>query len=202
MEGSCFAIWVALNRRCYEHRASDNRLRDKSEKTSEYARGSEAIDDSPGPEVLALLVGGHRTKLSGSEIVASGVVGGLLVSYLCWGAGEEGPMAVPPSECGICGASAAWGWESLSTWAEEALYLVVCICEGTGGVHRVRAMSKMEGEPRVHAPRGCGIKSSKWDARGAWYRMEKSEVARWQGKMRDLQGVGCLQNGDFRVQEV
>ena len=44
--------------------------------------GCEALDDSPGPEVLALLVEGLRTELLGREIVASGVVGGLLVSYL------------------------------------------------------------------------------------------------------------------------
>ena len=56
---------------------------DKSEKTSEYAGGSEAPDDSPGPKVLALLDEGLRTELSGREIVASSVVGGLLVSYLC-----------------------------------------------------------------------------------------------------------------------
>ena len=38
---------------------------------------SEALDDSPGPKVIVLLAGGHRTELSGCE------VGGLLVSYLC-----------------------------------------------------------------------------------------------------------------------
>ena len=39
----------------------------------------EALDDSPGPEVLALFAGGRRTELSGREVVAPGVVGGLLV---------------------------------------------------------------------------------------------------------------------------
>ena len=42
--------------------------------------GCEALDDSPGPEVLALLVGGCRIELSGREVVTLGVVGGLLVS--------------------------------------------------------------------------------------------------------------------------
>ena len=56
---------------------------DRSKGTSEYAGGSEALDDSLGPEVLALLVGGRRTELSRGEIVISGVVGGLLISYLC-----------------------------------------------------------------------------------------------------------------------
>ena len=55
---------------------------DMSEGNSESAEGSKALNDSPGPEVLALLVEGHRTELSGHEVVAHGVVGGLLVSYL------------------------------------------------------------------------------------------------------------------------
>ena len=55
---------------------------DMSEGNSESAGGLEALDDSPGPEVLALLVEGHRTELSRHEVVAHGVVGGLLVSYL------------------------------------------------------------------------------------------------------------------------
>ena len=55
---------------------------DMSEGNSEFARCSEALDDSSGPEVLALLAGGRRTKLSGREVVAHRVVGGLLVSYL------------------------------------------------------------------------------------------------------------------------
>ena len=44
--------------------------------------GYEALDDLPGPKVLALLARGHCTELSGCEIVASGVVSGLLVSYM------------------------------------------------------------------------------------------------------------------------
>ena len=44
--------------------------------------GCEALDDSPKPEVLALLAGRRRTKLLGHEVVAPGVVGGLLISYL------------------------------------------------------------------------------------------------------------------------
>ena len=57
-------------------------LGDRSVGTSEYAGGSEALDDSLGPEVLALLVGGRRTELSGRKVVTLGVVGGLLISYL------------------------------------------------------------------------------------------------------------------------
>ena len=55
---------------------------DRSVGTSESVIGSEALDDSLGPEVLALLAGGRRTELSGREVVAFGVVGGLLVWYL------------------------------------------------------------------------------------------------------------------------
>ena len=44
--------------------------------------GCRALDDSPGPEVLALLLGGCHTELSDYEVVAPGVVGDLLVSYL------------------------------------------------------------------------------------------------------------------------
>ena len=44
--------------------------------------GCEALDDLPGLEVLALLVGRHRTELSRREVVAPSVVGGLLVSYM------------------------------------------------------------------------------------------------------------------------
>ena len=59
-------------------------LGDMSEGSSESARGLgyEALDDSPRPEVLALLAGGRCIELSGREVVAPGVVGGLLVSYL------------------------------------------------------------------------------------------------------------------------
>ena len=57
---------------------------DMSKGNSEFVGGSgcEALDDSLGPEVLALLAGGRRNELSGREVVAPGVVGGLLVSYL------------------------------------------------------------------------------------------------------------------------
>ena len=61
--------------------------------------------------------------------------------------------------------------------------------EGVGRDPRVRAMLEMKGEHRVRAPRGCG----------AQYRMERGEVARWQRKMRDSQGVECLRNEDFRA---
>ena len=55
---------------------------DMLEGTFEYVGGSEALDDSPGPKVLALLAGGCCTELSRRKVVASSVVGGLLVSYL------------------------------------------------------------------------------------------------------------------------
>ena len=44
--------------------------------------GCGALDDSSEPKVLALLVGGRRTELSGHEVIAPSVVGGLFVSYL------------------------------------------------------------------------------------------------------------------------
>ena len=59
---------------------SDNKLGGNSECAG--GLGYEALDDSPGLEVLALLVGGRRTELSGCEVVAPSVVGGLLISYL------------------------------------------------------------------------------------------------------------------------
>ena len=105
---------------------------DKSKGNSESARGSKALDDLPGPEVLTLLAGGHRTELSGREVVVPRVVGGLLVLHLRWGAGEECLLASPPSECGILGASTAWDGELLGTWAEEALCLVVRLDKETG----------------------------------------------------------------------
>ena len=55
---------------------------DRSVGTSESAGGSEALDDSLVPEIVALLAGGRRTELSGCKVVAPGVVGGLLISYL------------------------------------------------------------------------------------------------------------------------
>ena len=79
---------------------------DKSVGNLESVGCSEARDDSPRPEVLALLARGHHTELSGREVVAPEVVGGLLVLYLRWEAGEEGLVGAPPSESGIYGASA------------------------------------------------------------------------------------------------
>ena len=61
---------------------SNNRLDDKVEGNSESAGGSEVLESSLGPEVLAFLAGGRRTKLLRREVVALRVVGGLLVSYL------------------------------------------------------------------------------------------------------------------------
>ena len=57
---------------------------DMLEGNSESVGGSgcEALDDLPGLEVLARLVGRHRTELSRREVVAPSVVGGLLVSYM------------------------------------------------------------------------------------------------------------------------
>ena len=132
-----------------------------SEGNSESTEGSKALNDSPGPEVLALLVEGHRTELSRHEVVAHGVVGGLLVSYLRWKIGEKGPMASPPSEYGILGASAAKEGESLGTWADEGFCLMVHLGEGAGEAPRVCAMSEMKYEPRVRALRGRDIESSK-----------------------------------------
>ena len=76
---------------------------DRSEGTSESTGGSgcEALNDSSGPEVLTFLAGGHNTKLLGREVVAPGVVGGLLISYLRWIAREEGLVGAPPSKGGI-----------------------------------------------------------------------------------------------------
>ena len=59
---------------------SDNMLGGNSECTG--GLGYEALDDSLGLEVLTLLVGGRHTELSGREVVAPSVVGGLLISYL------------------------------------------------------------------------------------------------------------------------
>ena len=57
---------------------------DMSKGSSESLGGSscEALDDSPGPKVLALLAGERCIELSGYEVVTPGVVGGLPVSYL------------------------------------------------------------------------------------------------------------------------
>ena len=57
---------------------------DMLEGNSQSVGGSccEALNDSPGPKVLALLAGGCCTELSRRKVVASSVVGGLLVSYL------------------------------------------------------------------------------------------------------------------------
>ena len=50
---------------------------------------------------------GRCTELSRREVVAPRVVGGLLVSYLRLGAGEEVLVAAPPSEGGMREASMA-----------------------------------------------------------------------------------------------
>ena len=120
---------------------------DKVEGNSESFGGSEALNDSPGLELLAFLAWGRLTELSGREVVSPRVVGGLLISYMRWEAGEEGLMAFPPSEGGILEASMAWEEESLGTWAKEALCLVVHLDEGVGGAPRLRAMLEMKDEP-------------------------------------------------------
>ena len=73
---------------------------DISEGSSVSARGSgcETLDNSPGLEVLALLVGGPRTELLGREAVIPSVVVALLVSYLCCGAEKTGSVGGPPSK--------------------------------------------------------------------------------------------------------
>ena len=133
---------------------------DMLEGNSESVGGSgcEALDDLPGLEVLALLVGRHRTELSRREVVAPSVVGGLLVSYMRWGAGEEGLVGAPPLESGIYGAFVAWNGESRGTRVEKALCLGVRLGEGAGRASRVHAILKMEGGPRVHARRGLGVR--------------------------------------------
>ena len=67
----------------------------------------------------------------------------------------------------------------------EALYLGVRLGERTGKAHRVRAMSKMEGELQVYARSGRGVRVFEVMVRGVGYRMEEDEVARWQRKIRD-----------------
>ena len=73
---------------------------DMSKGNSEFVGGSgcEAVDDSLGPEVLALLAGGSCTELLGPEAVAPGVVVALLISYLHCGAEKAGSVGGPPSE--------------------------------------------------------------------------------------------------------
>ena len=123
---------------------------DMLEGNLESARGSEALDDCPWLKVLALLAGGRRTELSEREVVAPGIVGGLLILYLCWEVGEEGPVASSPSEYGILRASTTWDGESLGTWGEEALCLVVRLVEGVGRAPRVCAV--LENERRASGP--------------------------------------------------
>ena len=45
---------------------------DKAEGNSKFIEGLEALDDSQGPEVLALLAGECRTELSGHEVFTLG----------------------------------------------------------------------------------------------------------------------------------
>lgn len=70
--------------------------------------GCEGLDDFLRPKVLALLAGVRRAELWGREEVALGVVGGLRVSYLCWG----GPEGTLPSDGGMLAASGAYDIES------------------------------------------------------------------------------------------
>ena len=73
--------------------ASDDMLEGRWKSVEAWGSGCECLDDSPGPEVLALLAGVRWTELSRREEVTPGVVGGLRVVYLHWG-GLEG---TPPS---------------------------------------------------------------------------------------------------------
>ena len=59
---------------------SDDMLEGNSQSVG--GSGCEALNDSPGPKVLALLAGERCIELSGYEVVTPGVVGGLPVSYL------------------------------------------------------------------------------------------------------------------------
>ena len=99
--------------------------------------GYEGLDDSPRPEVLALLAGVRRTKLSGCEEVTSGVVDGIRVLYLRW----RGLEGTPPSEDGMVEASGAWDVES---YGDEALGLGLRHSEESVWPSLIRAMSKME----------------------------------------------------------
>ena len=55
---------------------------DRSVGNLESVGCSEALNDSPGPEILALLAERRCSKLSRREVVVPGIVGGLLDSYL------------------------------------------------------------------------------------------------------------------------
>ena len=107
-----------------------------------WGSGYEALDDSSGPEVLALLAGGRRTELIECDKFASNVVAALLVSYLHWGVEDKGLVGAPPSEGGIYGASVAWDGEPRGTRAEEALCLGVQLCEGAAKAPRVLSIWK------------------------------------------------------------
>ena len=62
--------------------ASGDMPKSISESVRAFGSSCGGLDDSLGPEVLALLAGVRRAKLSGREEVALSVVGGLHVSYL------------------------------------------------------------------------------------------------------------------------
>ena len=63
-------------------KASGDMLERRWESTGARGSGCEGLDNSPGPEVLALFVGVRCTELSRREEVAPGVVNSLRVSYL------------------------------------------------------------------------------------------------------------------------
>ena len=122
--------------------ASGDMLKGRWESIGALGSGCEDLDDFPRPEVLTLLAGVRRIEVSGCEEVVPGVVGGLRVSYLCWG----GLECTPPSKEGMVGASGAWDVES---WGEQALGLGSRESEESVWPPLIRAMSQMEWKARV-----------------------------------------------------
>ena len=83
-------------------------------------------------------------------------------------------MGTPSSKGGICRASMACDGESRGTRADEALCLGVRFGERAERAPRVRAMSKMEGRPRVRARRGIGVRL--FEVRCTWWGFEWRET--------------------------
>ena len=187
---------------------------DMSEGSSEFARaracvatggsGCEALDDSLGPEVLAFLVGGHSIELWGCEVVTLCVVAGLLVSYLRWGAEDEGLVGTPPSEWGICGAGGLLGWRIMRHLSREGSLPWSATLRRAARAPRVCAIWKWRNGSRVHARRGVSNRrgTEEWDAKGGrvnrgWNQNRGTgwhyeEATRWQ---RDSQWEGACEMG-------
>ena len=95
------------------------------------------INDSPGPETLALFARGRRIDFLGRELLTPVVVGGLLVSYLRWG-GLDG---TPPSEGGMV---EAYGASNMESHVGEALGLVLWVDGDTAWAPLILGMAEME----------------------------------------------------------